>query len=330
MILHTGGTIGMGIPTPPHDDLALSPDHSFVKTLKRAVPELWRLARIEIRALANKDSSEITPKDWVKLARTIEQASDDYDAFVITHGTDTMVYTGTALSYMLPFPCKPVVMTGSQRPLQEIRTDARRNLINSVAIAADQRICEVTLFFDTVLLRANRAIKAHIEEYRAFNTPNFPLLAEERLKTQFFVPPRESLNRPTLEPVFDSRIQVVRVFPGADVALQPKARAVIVEAFGCGNLPMNESSVLGLLKTCARKKIPVILTSQVQAGSLAPEIYEMGRRALELGAITTYDMSFPATLVKSMMLAGNKVRYDDWSVAVRANWAGELSPVSSR
>src|SRR5207237_995291 len=138
----------------------------------------------------------------------------DYDAFVVTHGTDTMAYTGTALSYLLPFPCKPVVLTGSQRPLREIRNDARRNLINSVAIAASQRLCEVTIFFDTVLLRANRSRKVHIEEFHAFDSPNFPRLAEERLKTLFHLPPRERLSRPSLEPRFDTRVQVVRAVPG--------------------------------------------------------------------------------------------------------------------
>lgn len=326
LLLHTGGTIGMGIPNPPHTNLPLSPDHSFVKTLKKAVPELWRLATVEVRALSNKDSSQITPKDWKALADAIAGYNDDYDAFVVTHGTDTMVYTGTALSYLLPYPCKPVVFTGSQKPLQEIRTDARRNLINSVAMAAAQRICEVTLFFDTVLLRANRAKKIHIEEFHTFDTPNFPVMAEERLRTKYGPTPRESINRPSLDAVFDSRIQVVKVFPGASVALMPKARAVVVEAFGCGNLPMIESSVLDLMKSCARKKIPLVLTSQVSAGSLAPEIYEMGRRALELRAIPSRDMTFEATMVKCLMLAGNDVGYEDWPAGILSNWAGELTP----
>lgn len=315
----------MGIPTPPIQK-PLSPDHGFVRTLKKAVPELWRVADVDIRTLSNKDSSQITPRDWQELAATIGAHSDDYDAFVITHGTDTMAYTGTALSFLLPYPCRPVVLTGSQRPLQEIRTDARRNLINSVALSEAQRICEVTIFFDTRLLRANRAKKIHIEEYHTFDSPNFPWLAEERLKTHYRPIDRERLSRPDLEPKFDARIQIVKVFPGADVSLQPKARAVVVEAFGCGNLPMIDSSVLALLKTCARKKIPVVLTSQVQAGSLTPEIYDMGRRALELRAISSLDMTFEATLVKCMLLAGNKVSYEDWPAGIMSNWAGELTP----
>lgn len=329
LILHTGGTIGMGIGEPPNTDQPLSPSHDFVKTLKRSVPELWRIAKIDIQALSNKDSSEIVPSDWAEIAAVITMNNDDYDAFVVTHGTDTMAFTGTALSYLLPYPCKPVVLTGSQKPLEEIRTDARRNLINSVAMAASQRICEVSVFFDTVLLRANRSKKVHIEEFDTFDSPNYPWLAEERLKTKFSRPARESLNRPSLEPAFDSRIQVVKVFPGAHVALMPKARAVVVEAFGCGNLPMIESSVLDLLKTCAKKKIPVVLTSQVQAGSLAPDIYEMGRHALALGAISSYDMTFEATIIKCMMLAGNDVRYADWRAGILSNWAGELTPTTS-
>lgn len=324
LILHTGGTIGMGIPTPPYNR-PLLPSSTFVKRLKRNVPELWRLADIDIRALSNKDSSELTPTDWTGLARTITHYNDDYDAFVVTHGTDTMAFTGTALSFLLPYPCKPVVLTGSQRPLEEIRTDARRNLINSVALASGQQICETTVFFNTVLLRANRCRKVHIEEFQAFDSPNFSWLAEERLKTRFLKLPREALNRPELKPVFDTRIQIVKVFPGAHVALQPGARAVIIEAFGCGNLPMKESSVLALLKSCQRKKIPVVLTSQAPAGALSPEIYDMGRRALELRAISSRDMTFESTLIKCMMLAGNKIGFDDWQPCVQSNWAGEIS-----
>lgn len=326
LLLHTGGTIGMGIlPSAP----SLMPSHDFVRTLRKTVPELWRLADVEIRTLSNKDSSQIVPRDWHRLASTIAAHSEEYDGFVVSHGTDTMTYTGTALSYLLPFPCKPVILTGSQRPLQEIRSDARRNLINSVAMAATagaaQRIYEVLIFFDTLLLRANRSKKVHIEEYHTFDSPNFRPLAEERLKTRFREVQREQIRRPSLLPRFDSRIQVVKVFPGAAPELMPRARAVVIEAFGCGNLPMVESSVLAFLKKCVRKKVPVVLTSQVQSGALSPEIYGMGRRALDLGAINSQDMTFEATMVKCMMLAGNNVRYDQWPEAIASNWAGEIS-----
>lgn len=324
LLIHSGGTIGMGLPTPPVDR-ALAPDHSFVRCLRKNVPELWRLASLDIRTFSTKDSSQMTPEDWCSLHALISTHVDDYDAFVLTHGTDTMAYTGTALSYLLPFPCKPVVLTGSQRPLTEIRTDARRNLINSVAIAASQRICETSIFFDTVLLRANRAKKMHIEEFRAFDSPNFPLLAEERLKTLFNVPAREPLSRPRLEPRFDPRIQVVHAFPGAEATLAPKARGLVIEAFGCGNLPMT-GSVLALLKSCRKKKVPVVLTSQVQSGALSPEIYELGRAALDLGAISAGDMTFEAALIKCMQLAGNDCPYDAWRGAISTNWAGELTP----
>jgi L-asparaginase len=314
-MLQTGGTIGVGMTL-----------KRFRTTLEANVPELWRLARLDIVPMANKDSSQNTPRDWTRLASRILAHGDDYDAFVITHGTDTMVYTGTALSYLLPQPFKPVVLTGSQRPLGEIRTDARRNLINSVAMGLDPHwISEVSIFFDTLLIRANRAKKIHIEEYHTFDSPNFPRLAEERLKTVFTGLPREApRRRPELKPEFDTRIQVVKAFPGASVALMPGARAVVLEGFGCGNLPV-EGTVETLLKTCRRKRVPVVLTSQVPAGALSPEIYEMGRRALELGAISSLDMTFEATLVKCMMLAANRWPYAYWPEAVTASWAGEIS-----
>lgn len=325
LILHTGGTIAMGIPEPPHTDMPLTPDHHFVKSLKKSVPELWRLANIDIRTLMNKDSSQLSPRDWIRLAETIATYYDDYDAFVVTHGTDTMAYTGSALSFLLPHPCKPVVLTGSQKPLGEIRTDARRNLINSVAMAASQWICEVCIFFDTVLLRANRARKAHIEEFHAFDSPNFPWLAQERLKTQYSRPPRERLRKPLIGPSFDSNIAVVRAFPGSPVPKVPQSRAVVIEAFGCGNLPVDMTD---FVRECTRQKIPVVLTSQVSAGTLSPEIYDAGRRALSYGAISSRDMTFEATLVKAMMLAGNDVRASDWSAGIQSNWAGEITPIS--
>jgi L-asparaginase len=329
LILHTGGTIGMGIDTPSPSKKTLAPDHRFVKTLRSRVPELWEIGKLDIRSVANKDSSQITPKDWNKLTQWIEDFYDAYDGFVITHGTDTMAYTGTALSYLLPFPCKPIVLTGSQRPLLAIQNDARRNLVHSVLHAHAQKNCEVSLFFDQVLLRANRTKKMHIEEFHAFDSPNLEPLAIEKLITHHAPLRRERLNRPSLLREFDTRIQVIKAFPGAHYDLYKGAKAVILEAFGCGNLPFEESTMLSFLKKCKTKKIPVILCSQVVSGSLQPELYEMGRKALELGAISSLDMTFEATLVKSMLLAGNAIAYNDWKPGIQTNWAGEITIVEN-
>jgi L-asparaginase len=333
LLLHTGGTIGMGLPKPPVEK-PLTPDDRFVKKLFGAVPELKRLAAVTVKGLCNKDSSQITPADWIRVAEAIGKYYDDYDGFVVTHGTDTMAFTATAVSYLLPHPCKPVVFTGSQRPLGEIRTDARRNLICSVAYAAGgaaprQQVLETCIFFDTVLLRANRAVKVHIEEFHAFDSPNFPKLAEERLHSRYNLVPKAPCRRPALPARFDGHVQVVHPFPGQQVTLDPKAHAVYVLAFGCGNLPLDESSMVKLLQTCKRKKIPVLLGTQVMAGATMPEIYEMGRRALDLGAIPTGDMTFPAALIKAMVLAANQVPYNRWMGLVTANWAGELTPPPS-
>ncbi len=325
LLLHTGGTIGMGLPKPPVER-PLSPDDRFVRKLFAAVPELKQLANVTIKGLYNKDSSQITPADWIGVAAAIGEHYEDYDGFVVTHGTDTMAFTATAVSYLLPYPCKPVVFTGSQRPLGEIRTDARRNLICSVAFAASHKVLETSIFFDTVLLRANRAVKVHIEEFHAFDSPNFPRLAEERLHTRYNPVPRAACSRPALPARFDGHVQVVHPFPGQQVSLDPKALAVFMLAFGCGNLPLDESSILKLLQTCKKRKIPVLLGTQVAAGATSPEIYEMGRRALDLGAIATGDMTFPAALIKAMVLAANKVPYPLWKGFITANWAGELSP----
>lgn len=324
LILHTGGTIGMGLPLPPRSPTALKPDHQFIKRLRTEVPELWQIAGIHVRPVANKDSSQLTPNDWAQLFKMIQSNEDQYDGFVVTHGTDTMVYSATALSYLLPFPCKPVVFTGSQRPLGELRTDARRNLINAVGLAADQWICEVSLFFDTFCLRANRAKKVHIEEFHAFDSPNFMHLAQDKLRPWVATPAREVSARPSLNPTFSTDIQILRAFPGVQLQFNWKSDAILLEAYGCGNLPLR--GLEKQLTTAADKKIPVILTSQVPAGRLSPEIYEAGHRALELGAISSGDMTFEAALVKAMLLAGNNVPYSEWKRLIQTNWAGELTP----
>lgn len=327
----------MGLPDP-----ALAPDREFAAELLKKMPELQSLGQVDVKALCHKDSSEITPEDWIMMKEAIlDGVGKGYDGFVVTHGTDTMAYSSTALSFLLPYPSPPIVFTGSQRPLFEVRSDARRNLLCSAAYAAEKNLRDVSIFFDTLLLQGNRSTKVHIEEFHAFDSPNARPLAEERLGAVFKPKlgssskragrSKNALERFGLKARFNGHIEVVRIFPGAQMRLSGKPSALLLESFGCGNLPLKgqrstKNSCEELLLECQRRKIPVILTSQVHSGALHPEIYEMGRMALKLGAISSRDMTFEATVIKCMILAGNQAPLPIWKKLIPQSWAGEISP----
>lgn len=339
MIL-TGGTIAMdptGLETPPppigkkggkQNPQALTIAPGFAKKLLKALPELASLAELGVCSLFEKDSTVVTPADWITIAETIGRFYDDYDGFVVIHGTDTMTYAATAVSYMLPFPCKPVIFTGSLRPLGAVLTDARRNLVSSVLLAAEQRILETCIFFDTKLYRANRTIKSHIEDFDGFSSPNFPILAEQRLHTKYFDVPRHVCDHPKLKVAFSGDLQVIYPYPGMAMALNPKARALLVLGFGCGNLPSTNKDMVALLKECRRKSVPVLLASQVPAGAATPELYEMGRWAVEMGAISTGDMTTAAAIVKAQVILANRAPLEHWGQLMAQNWAGEITPAA--
>ena len=167
LLLHTGGTLGM---QPRDPDQALAPNE-FASTVLEHVPELSKLAQIETRVLFNLDSSDLTPSHWMDLAEVIYDARDRFDGVVITHGTDAMAYTAAALSYVLRGLPFPVILTGSQRPLADVHTDGRANLVGAVDLAL-RKVCEVAVYFDGLLLRGNRAIKQSTFAFGAYASPN--------------------------------------------------------------------------------------------------------------------------------------------------------------
>lgn len=328
LLIHTGGTIGMEVNS-FHELKSfakpLSLQHAFVRFLRKQVPELWSLANLDVIQLMNKDSAMMHPKDWIALYQLIISVYERYDGFVITHGTDTMAHTGTALSFLLPQNDKPIIFTGSQRPLQALLSDARQNLTISVGLAVRDWIYEVSIFFDTLLLQANRTQKVHIEDFRAFDSPNYPYLAQVGFKTAFNKIDRAERNPPSLKAHFDTRVQVVYSHPGIEVELQQTAKAVIILTYGLGTLPLySKGSLLRLLRTCLKRKIPAILCAQIPRGSLVPQTYGSGKVALELGAISAKDMNFTSTLIKCFLLLGNDISYQEWGNYIHRNWAGEV------
>ncbi|TFG97101.1 MAG: asparaginase, partial [Calditrichales bacterium] len=238
LVIHTGGTFGM---TPAEPDQTLKPGN-IEKDLNENLPFVRDFADISIRIPFNLDSSDIGPDEWVILYRLIKEEIDQYDGIVMIHGTDTLVYTAAALSFLLNDLNKPVILTGSQRPLSALRSDARGNLINSVELATFN-VPEVLVCFGNRLFRGNRTKKISIESFQSFDSPNYPPLATIGLNV--------SLNKPyilanrtglKLEAKFDPHVLPVQIFPGLTPepfqnVLNGTTRAIILEGFGAGNFP---------------------------------------------------------------------------------------------
>ena len=247
LMIHTGGTIGM-FPT----DHGYAPSKEDFHRVFASMPELsassvpaWDL--IDMDPLL--DSSNISVNEWNKIGSLIAENYDSYDGFVVLHGTDTMAYTASALSFMLRNNAKPVILTGSQIPLCEIRNDARDNLLTSLLIAADDRVHEVCLYFGGKLLRGNRAMKYSADDLIAFESPNYPPLADVGIEIKYnssaLLPPCSG--KFSLQPLENIPIGVIKIFPGIqfelfDAVMTERLKGIVIETFGAGNIPGNEKA----------------------------------------------------------------------------------------
>jgi L-asparaginase len=300
LLVHTGGTLGMTGRRPK----ALKPG-AFFRTLNERVPELTQLARLEFEVFSNVDSCELQPELWGRLAERLYERLPDFDGAVVTHGTDTMAETACALSFMLPGLSKPVVLTGAQRPLTEVRSDARLNLIDAVTSALFGPP-EVTVCFDSHLYRGNRVRKVSTAEYDAFDSPNCPVLGVLGVDCRFSsdgVPRR----RAALKAGVDPRVFVLRVFPGLDPAIPlgilPYVKGVVVEAYGAGNFPVSSQwgrSLLPFFEKAEALGVPVVVVSQAGRNGVDLSLYESGSAARAHGAISGGDMTVSAATVKLM------------------------------
>ena len=301
-MLHTGGTLGMSArrPTP------LSPD-VYAQTLVERVPELAQLASIETKILYNMDSSDVGPDEWTKMATEVADARATHDGVVIIHGTDTMAYSAAALSFALAGLDRPVVFTGSQRPLAEVRSDARRNLVDAVDLARLD-LPEVGIAFDGRLLRGNRARKGDAWSYGAFTSPACEPLA--RLGLDVVVAPhvRKPSQPFALDARFDPRVAVAWLTPGLDPAalerLGEGMRGLVVAAFGVGNAPQRVGSTAKAVKRLVDRGVDVLVVTQSQSGTVDLSLYENGAALGEAGAIGGADMTIEAALVKLMHALG--------------------------
>jgi len=329
-VAYTGGTIGMQrsehgyIPVSGHlqRQLALMPEFHR--------PEMPDFTIHEYDPLM--DSSDMTPEDWQHIADDIKANYDNYDGFVILHGTDTMAFTASALSFMLDNLGKPVIVTGSQIPLAELRSDGQINLLNALYVAANYPVNEVSLFFNNRLFRGNRTTKAHADGFNAFASPNLAPLLEAGIhirKLGTLAAPHGE-GELIVHPITPQPIGVVTIYPGisADVIrnfLRQPVKALILRSYGIGNAPQN-AEFLKELQEASQRGILVINLTQCMSGKVNMGGYATGNALAHAGVIGGSDMTVEATLTKLHYLLSQDLGIDAMRQAMVSNLRGELTP----
>ena len=329
-IIYCGGTIGMV----QHADGVLRP-LANPETLAKLIPELSSIADIDLQVSFNIDSSDVTTDHWLQLNRTIRQQRDNYDGFVILHGTDTLAYTASALSFLLADIDCPIVITGAQRPLRMLRSDARANIIDAVEVATHD-IPEVTVLFNTKLWRGNRVQKISNDRYNAFHSPNYPPLADLGLRIdwyrQRFLPSKQRIDAKIFNKAsFSKRVFCLKLYPGLSEQIfslltAGQFDAIVIQGLGSGNIPLNNPRLLTWLQEQVSVGTTVALTSQSPSGYVDLSLYEGSRKAMSLGLLPCQDMTIESSLIKLMLLHGqfNNDRQTIAELFVR-NLVGELT-----
>lgn len=330
LMLHTGGTLAMEATSGPPTGV-LRPSQ-ILQRIYDYVPEIKHLADVDFEVVCNLDSTEMAAANWFDLAQRIAKRMADYDGFVVTHGTDAMAYTATALSFALRDLPKPVIVTGSQKPLGDVRTDARLNLLGAVELAALVPCGEVGIYFGNRLYRANRTRKVDSESFEAFESPNHPVLADLGIHLRTSRLLREPGTGPTLHVAIEPHVMALAIHPGFDPALlqvagELGARGMVLLGLGCGNLPVGDGSLLRAIERLVANGTTIVLGSQVPRGRMALQRYEGGARARELGVLSSYDMTFEATLIKLMFALAETDTRDALNAYWRTDLSGELSRV---
>lgn len=335
LLIYTGGTIGM------IENSKTGALESFnYESMVHHVPELGKL-NFNIDTVQFEppiDSSDMHPAIWCRLASIIAEKYDDYTGFVVLHGTDTMAYTASALSFMLRNLTKPVILTGAQLPIKEIRTDGKENLLTSLEIAAAQIagkpiVREVCVFFENHLMRGNRTTKINAENFNAFHSCNYPNLAEAgihiKYENAYMLSPEEGKGM-TLQNKYDSNVAILSLFPGIQEAIVKAVletsglKGVILKTFGSGNAP-HLDFLMKYLKAATDRGIIIVNVTQCLEGMVEMDRYESGRQLLEAGVVCGKDMTIEAALTKLMILLGLNYTTEEIREQMTVSFAGELS-----
>ncbi|MBM3308343.1 MAG: asparaginase [Candidatus Eisenbacteria bacterium] len=325
LVLFCGGTLVME--ESEHGVWRVPPRERAVDNLLSLEPRLADVAQIEILYVDNIDSADVTPAHWDRMIDEIETRYDAYDGFVVTHGTDTMAYTASALSFGLRDLGKPVVLTGAQIPGRFIETDARRNFVNAVRVATSD-VAGVLVVFDREIILGARATKVSESKLAAFQSANSPPLGEIRVDLRVHRTARRRHDRPLrVEKGFDPSVIVSTLFPGRSPAsildiLGTGIGALVLRAYGTGNFAAHH---LEVLERAAALGVPVVVTSQCLEGATRMGRYEVGRRALELGAIEAYDMSMECIVTKLMWALARTRRPAEIREIMHTDSCGEVT-----
>lgn len=337
LIIYTGGTIGMK--TDEKTGTLVPFDFSGIY---EEFPSLKRLnVDLEVHTLSPViDSSNVAPENWVTLAELIRDNYRCYDGFVVLHGTDTMSYTASALSFMFENLSKPVVFTGSQIPIGVLRTDGRENLITAIEIAgakgADGRplVPEVSLYFQNHLFRANRTTKRSAEALSAFYSFNYPPLADVGVNISYnhalILHPETTDEELRLSTRLSTDICVIKLFPGLSEAIlravlsAPNLKAVVLETYGAGNAPTS-AWFIDLLKEAIERGVLILNITQCKGGCVSMELYETGMALLQIGVLSGYDMSTEAAVTKLMVLLGQDRPLEETKSLLKTALRGEFT-----
>jgi L-asparaginase len=330
LILNTGGTISSVQSERGYEPAQGYVQNALTKITALSHPEMPNYVIKEYQPLL--DSSNMTMQDWNQIASDIAKDYENYDGFVIFHGTDTMAYTASALSFMLENLSKPVIVTGSQIPLSELRNDAVDNIITSLWLCAHQPINEVCIYFNQHLLRGNRTQKVSAHHFNAFDSPNYPHLASIGISIHLhhdllLPPPSSPFHLQTIRP---HNIANVRLFPGfvtdvLDYLLQQPLNGLVLETYGAGNAPNNDPRFLSILKNASDRGVVIVNCTQCRQGRVEMSHYATGHTLKQAGLISGHDMTPEAAHCKLLYLFSKNLSLERVKQLMETNLYGELS-----